>query len=646
MLQAEFLNTITCSPIFNSSADVLNELKKIVQKRTDLILIFKPHPQDSKEYFSDDNSIIIDRTANIHTLMKNADLFAAIGTTVQYEALLYEKPIIQLGRSFISGKDICYELQSREELESLIDGALTLENFEKKIENSKSFIEFICDKYLFKVKDDSPIKNELKDFAAHLKNILPLNYFRKLSEEEIKLISNNNFASTNFSNQNILISSENLIKEIEEKIKGRDYFDALILLENNRALLSQDLKANELERSIYDKVKLSNQNKKWNSSVCNTKMKKAEKYFNENKIEQAESILLEIANSELFNVEAVNNLSIASLALQKEERALELIKYVHRLDPNNETVNETYKFIQNISLKRKIKYNENEPLIEIHTVTGKNEYQEYLSKNSIKLNERLNFEKQLAKDQRPFNYSGYCRVCNSPSELMVDYTFSKEANFRIPVWRESIACPVCLLNNRMRASIHFIEDYINPAKDSSIYITEQTTALFRYFQDNYSNVVGSEFLEDKIPLGEVNEKGVRNEDLTKLTFEDAAFDFIISLEVFEHVPDFISAFKELSRTLKPNGKLIFTVPFVMDSQRNTIRATLENGKINHLMEPEIHGDPINNNGCLCFQYFGWELNDIFSEVGLMDLKANMIYSRYFGYLGNGTIIFTAEKRTL
>jgi len=170
--------------------------------------------------------------------------------------------------------------------------------------------------------------------------------------------------------------------------------------------------------------------------------------------------------------------------------------------------------------------------------------------------------------------------------------------------------------------------------------------LFRYFQDNYSNVVGSEFLEDKIPLGEVNEKGVRNEDLTKLTFEDAAFDFIISLEVFEHVPDFISAFKELSRTLKPNGKLIFTVPFVMDSQRNTIRATLENGKINHLMEPEIHGDPINNNGCLCFQYFGWELNDIFSEVGLMDLKANMIYSRYFGYLGNGTIIFTAEKRTL
>jgi hypothetical protein len=193
---------------------------------------------------------------------------------------------------------------------------------------------------------DKRIINELNKYLLNLEQNISHPLKKDIVEKALKELKN-------IPEQEKLL----LITNCEKLVKEKKYFDALVLLENNRSLLSEDLRAHELERNIYDKVKISNQNKKWNSSVCNVKMKKAEKYFNENKVVQAESTLLEIVNAELFNIEAVNNLSIASLALQKEDRALELIKYVHHLDPENESAKETYRFIQdnNIDHREKIK---------------------------------------------------------------------------------------------------------------------------------------------------------------------------------------------------------------------------------------------------------------------------------------------------
>lgn len=43
--------------------------------------------------------------------------------------------------------------------------------------------------------------------------------------------------------------------------------------------------------------------------------------------------------------------------------------------------------------------------------------------------------------------------------------------------------------------------------------------------------------------------------------EDASIDFVFSSEVIEHVYDTENAFKELSRVLKPGGKILMTTPF-------------------------------------------------------------------------------------
>lgn len=50
-------------------------------------------------------------------------------------------------------------------------------------------------------------------------------------------------------------------------------------------------------------------------------------------------------------------------------------------------------------------------------------------------------------------------------------------------------------------------------------------------------------------------------DLLNIPEPDASFDVILCSEVFEHLPDALSALDEFSRLLKPGGKLITTAPF-------------------------------------------------------------------------------------
>lgn len=52
-------------------------------------------------------------------------------------------------------------------------------------------------------------------------------------------------------------------------------------------------------------------------------------------------------------------------------------------------------------------------------------------------------------------------------------------------------------------------------------------------------------------------------DLTQpLPFEDATFDTIICSDVLEHIPTPMACVAEISRVLKPGGKVIFNVPFL------------------------------------------------------------------------------------
>lgn len=281
--------------------------------------------------------------------------------------------------------------------------------------------------------------------------------------------------------------------------------------------------------------------------------------------------------------------------------------------------------------------------MKIYRIRDQEEYQRHARLMQVEYSAWREFEMALLpKLRRTFRVKGFSYPAGQTVRFHVNYELqNKEGG---PNWRESMVCPVTHLNNRMRASVHLFEFECGPYDRSRIYISEQVAPMFRYFSKHYRGVTGSEYLGKAFPPGASNNDGIRNEDLTDLSFEDGSFDYFLSFDCFEHIPDYLKAFREGYRILAPGGTMLFSVPFVMQSRENVLRARISTeGTVEHLMEPEYHGDPINTEGCLCFQYFGWEMLKDLTSSGFRDAYALLYWSKDFGYLGGEQIIFLARK---
>ena len=158
----------------------------------------------------------------------------------------------------------------------------------------------------------------------------------------------------------------------------------------------------------------------------------------------------------------------------------------------------------------------------------------------------------------------------------------------------------------MRAAIHVFDKECKTPRESRIYITEQSTPLFRTIRAGYPNSIGSEYLGGTLPFGQLDKSGLRNESIAQLTFPSNAFDQILSFDGFEHVPEYTKGFAECFRCLRPGGNLLFSIPFTTEAN-TVIRARMNaDGTILNLLPPEYHGDPLSAKGCLCFYHFGWD----------------------------------------
>ena len=245
-----------------------------------------------------------------------------------------------------------------------------------------------------------------------------------------------------------------------------------------------------------------------------------------------------------------------------------------------------------------------------------------------------------------FVVPGFCWVDQRAVSFSVDFLYGTRIEGRmVPNWRETLLCPICHFNNRQRAAIHLFEIHCRAAPKACVYITEQISPVYRWLSAYYPNVVGSEFLGEKFSSGEVTRAGTRHEDLTRVSFGNQTMDAILSFDVFEHIPDFLVAFRECARILKPGGMLLTTVPFRADSPVNLIRARhSENGELIHHHPPEYHGDPLDpDRGVLCYQHFGWEMLDQLRSCGFAESYALVLHSAEFGYLGGHQLAFVAKK---
>jgi SAM-dependent methyltransferase len=230
----------------------------------------------------------------------------------------------------------------------------------------------------------------------------------------------------------------------------------------------------------------------------------------------------------------------------------------------------------------------------------------------------------------------YCPLCDKIFELrLIDEATD---------YREQLCCPSCKLNSRIRAALSMLGDSAPEA--SNIYMTEQATPAFAWMQKRHPRVSGSEFEPSAVArrelathlhsLGGTGE--IQFQDVTALSNKSETLDAILSFDVLEHVPDYEKALREFSRVLKPGGVCLATFPFT-DAAKTLVRARLTtDGGVEHLMEPEFHGDPISG-GVLCFYHFGWDLLEVVKGAGFKSAQMVMPWAPQRGfYYGLWTLV--------
>lgn len=281
--------------------------------------------------------------------------------------------------------------------------------------------------------------------------------------------------------------------------------------------------------------------------------------------------------------------------------------------------------------------NDTELLIKVHS---KNEYEEI--KRNYKDHNR--FEEALASIYRRLpgkvgGYIGECAACRKRQTFIVDYIWSKGQQ---PAWRETVTCPICNCNSRMR----FVIDYVDKMKlevEKSVFIYEAVTGTYKELKKRIPHIQGSEYLGRNLCSGQMINR-IMHQDALDLSFSDESFDLMISNDVFEHVEDFSRAFREAYRCLKIGGRLVFSVPLFKEREKTVIRTKkADDGQLEYLLPPVYHGDPLSSKGSLVFTEFGWDILQEIKKAGFSEAYAIMYFSVDKGYFGDFPVIFEAIR---
>ena len=212
--------------------------------------------------------------------------------------------------------------------------------------------------------------------------------------------------------------------------------------------------------------------------------------------------------------------------------------------------------------------------------------------------------------------AGLCPLCATPRRFVC-----RDHDAEVPDLREGLVCDGCGTNARVRAALAMLQA-LCPNRSAPIYITEQVSAAYAWLRRHRTAATGSEFPRSRWQHAMLTARlwkrgafeSVRSEDVTRLSFATSSRHVVASFDVLEHVPDDSTALREFARVTEPGGWLILTVPFTCEACGSERARMFPDGRIEHLLAAEYHGDPLGG-GALCLRHYGWDLLDALRAAG-------------------------------
>ena len=172
--------------------------------------------------------------------------------------------------------------------------------------------------------------------------------------------------------------------------------------------------------------------------------------------------------------------------------------------------------------------------------------------------------KKIIKKIIYFGFKHKCIICSSNVRIMkpggIKHEIFEKNKIIEAGYRENCVCPVCYSKDRKRLVYYYIKNFTD-------ILTSKNTVL--HFAPEYEI---KELIKKNSNCeyydGDINkEKATYVIDMTDINFQNDTFDYIICNQVLEHIVEEKKAISELKRVIKPNGKIIITVPICISNEK-------------------------------------------------------------------------------
>ena len=136
----------------------------------------KPHPRAWDPATANRADLTVLTDVNLHAAIEAADVVVGQVTTSLCEALLFDRPIVSLGRNVLTGKGITYDCFRPEQVEATLRQALDRDDLPARRARGARFVTWLATHALIATSPEVPLARPMTDLAAFIEaNALPAN---------------------------------------------------------------------------------------------------------------------------------------------------------------------------------------------------------------------------------------------------------------------------------------------------------------------------------------------------------------------------------------------------------------------------------------------------------------------------------------